>query len=116
MAGAYDDYKSNKLNAAANLISLIIVFVFIFSFFDPEIANSLGYFVIPMFGIGIIWEFFSAVKDATEHEAELAVDQTISKKEGAQILNIACFINALVVVPGYLAGLKLCLDAFGKET
>lgn len=78
--------------------------------FNVEIAQFLGLFLLPITAIGIYWEYSRAERETVSAKRQLAEEIDLTEEEQEFMLNIALGLNALVVVPGYVAGLILCFN------
>ncbi|MCB1682758.1 MAG: hypothetical protein KDI65_12600 [Alphaproteobacteria bacterium] len=112
VAGIIEDWRRNPRGACASAISCCFSFVFVIGFFHPDWATKFGWVLIPMLIYGLMWEFYASVQESSEAEQELKSHDDLTEEEQTMLLNMAIIVNALVVVPGYMAGLKLCMDLF----
>lgn len=111
-AGALEDLKSNPKGACSSAISCVFSFVFVVGYFNEAWAAKFGWVLIPMVVYGLMWEFYASVRESGQAEAELKGYDELTDDEKNLLLNAAIVMNALIVLPGYLAGLKLCVDLF----
>ncbi len=112
VTGIFEDWKRNPRAACASAISCCFSFVFVIGFFHPDWAAKFGWVLIPMLIYGLMWEFYASVQETGQAEQELKSYDDLTDDEKSMLLNMAIIANALVVVPGYVAGLKLCVDLF----
>lgn len=91
-------------------MSLFSICVLSLALFNPIIADFLGLFLLPITAIGISWEFSRAERGTVTAKRQLSEEVDLSEEEQAFMLNLALGLNALVVVPGYAAGLILCFN------
>ena len=113
VAGIIDDWnKKNTPGVAASIISCCFLFVFVIGFFNEEWVAKFGWILVPMLIYSLLWEFYASVQETGEAEKEINTFDDLSPEEKNFLLNLAIFANALIVVPGYVLGIKLCIDIF----
>ena len=107
-----DDGRSfNRIVSSA--FSVFSIHIFVVGFFNDFILDSIGYLIIPMFLIGVFWEYTRANIETKRAEEELAKELELSAEERDLFLTIAMGFNAIVIVPGYVAGFLLCFRVLG---
>lgn len=100
--------KEDYIASISSVFSLISIVVLSFAFFHQPLADFFGFFVIPIVIVGISWEFTQAVKGTEKAEKILEDEQDLTEEERGFLVNAGIFLNALIVVPGYIMGLMLC--------
>ena len=109
---ADDDTRSfNRIISSA--FSIFSIYIFVFGFFNQFVLDAIDYLVIPMFLIGVFWEFTRSNIETKHAEEELKKEADLSEEERNLFITIAIGVNALVIVPGYAAGFILCFRALG---
>ncbi len=91
-----------------SLMSLFTICVCVTSLFNAPVYLFFRYMIFPMVAIGIIWELTRASRETELAQQELSNEPALTDGERKALLNVAIGFNALVVVPGYAAGLLLC--------
>lgn len=109
-AGAFSGFRTDPAAAVSGLFSSASVFVFVIGIFHPPLAAYFGWFLVPMVVIGIMWEFNRAVFETNSAEKELRDEIDLTDEERVFLINFAVALNALIIVPGYMCGVKLCFD------
>lgn len=108
--------KEDHVAAISCVFSLISIILFSIAFFHKPLADFFGFFVIPIAIVGMSWEFTQAVKGTEKAQKILEDEQDLTEEERGLLVNAGIFLNALIVVPGYIMGLWLCyqfLSSFG---
>lgn len=108
--GLWEDWKNSPPLAVGGVLSLATITVFVFSYFNPTIAQHFGWLFVPMFVLGVLWEFTHAVRETERAQEELDAERELNEGEKNFLVNVAVGVNAILVVPGYVFGLKLCID------
>lgn len=108
--GLWEDLRHNRVAAIGGIMSLATITVFIFSYHMPHIASHFGYLFFPMLVLGIVWEFTQAIHETERAQEELEKEMELNDGEKAFLVNMATGLNALLIVPGYAYGIKLCYD------
>ena len=103
MAGVSDDMKRPHKFAfiTGEVVSAIFVCVFIYAFFNLELASKLGSFIYIMVGLGMCYEIIAAARVAQDHKS----DSEFTEKENVVLNNIVLVLGHLFIVPGYVFGL-----------
>ncbi len=112
VAGMIEHWKRNPAEACSSFISGCFALVFVVGYFNVEWVERFGWLLLPMLIYGLLWEFYASVQETYLAEEELKKQNDLTDDEKTILLNLAIFVNALVVVPGYVAGVKLCVDLF----
>ena len=89
------------------ILSAIFLFTFVFAYFSPSLARSIGLWFIPMAVFGVAWEIYAAGNDILKNEH----DPELTEKENIFIENFALVFINLFVVPGYFLGFVLTYKA-----
>lgn len=110
VGGAAEDYQRSKSMAFAHILSFSFVCVFVTGYFYPDTIAFLGFALFPMVIGGLLWEFFSAMIDAQKGRVMLENEIDLDEQDKQGIMDVAMIVNALIVLPGYIIGLKLCVD------
>ena len=110
VAGAYEAFPRSRAISFLSLLSFCFVTLLVSGFFMPPVAHELGWWALPITVTGLGWEFFSAVNDMDRAGEELHRDIALTDGERDIVCHCAMLINAVLVVPGYMAGLKLSYD------
>lgn len=97
----------------ASCCSLFCICVFVTGVFNPQSVRVFGPMIVPMTLVGIFWEFTKAVNETRIAELELEKETDLSDDEQKFLLNLAIGFNAVLVVPGYVAGLVLSARILG---
>lgn len=109
VAGSSGRLKRNLASVFCSVVSFCFIATFVIGYFHRSLIDTIGWIVIPMTMIGIAWEFYLAVTETGRAEEDLKDDPDLSDDERSFLINFAVFMNALLVVPGYALGIKLCL-------
>ncbi|MCB1591895.1 MAG: hypothetical protein KDI90_05530 [Alphaproteobacteria bacterium] len=112
VAGILEDFKNNPKGACSSAISCFFSYVFVAGYFNENWAAKFGWVLIPMVIYGLMWEFYASVRETGKAQQELQTYDDLTDDEKSFLLNMAVMFNAFVVLPGYLAGVKLCVDLF----
>lgn len=113
VAGLFTDKPRSQHDIIGSAMSLFSICTFVICFFNADIAALFGLLVIPMSLMGVYWEFRQAVQESSYAREMLADEGDLDEDEQDFLLNIAIGFNALIVVPGYLAGVIVSLRALG---
>lgn len=113
IAGCISDEKPDWNELVSSALSLFSICIFVIGFFNAFIVDAVNYLLIPMFLIGVYWEFSRALTESRRAEEDLSNDIDLTDNERIVLLNVAIGVNALVVVPGYVMGLVLCCKLLG---
>lgn len=113
VASLFTEKKRSHHDIVGSAMSMFSICTFILCFYISDIAQLFGYLVIPMTIVGIYWEFTRAVQETSYAREMLAQEGDLTEGEQNFLLNVAVSFNALVVVPGYLAGIIVSLRALG---
>lgn len=97
----------------ASCCSLFCICIFVIGVFNPEAVSVFGPMIVPMTVVGLFWEFTKAVNETRIAERELKREFDLSDDEQKFMLNMAIGFNAILVVPGYVAGLMLSMRILG---
>lgn len=111
--GVLGDDKKMWNEIVSSALSLFSICLFVIGFFNYFIVDAVDLLFIPMFLIGIYWEFTKAVVESSRAEEELAKEAELNENERLVMLNVAIAFNACLVVPGYVMGLILCFSVLG---
>ncbi len=110
IAGFFTEYKRSFGEIYGSVLSLFSICALVVAFFNQEVATFLGLFVFPITAIGIYWEHSRAEREIVFARSRLAQEIELDDDEREFLLNVAIGINALLVVPGYVAGLIVCFN------
>tara|TARA_B100001989_G_scaffold252785_1_gene236198 strand:+ start:37 stop:471 length:435 start_codon:yes stop_codon:yes gene_type:complete len=102
--------QEDYVAAISSIFSIVCIFVFTIGFYHKPLADFFGFFVIPMTIVGISWEFGQSVRGTEKAEKLLEEEKELSDEERGFLINAGIFLNAAIVVPGYVMGLMLCFD------
>ena len=102
--------KGGLVSAFSSIFSLVCIFVFSIGFYHSPLAEFFGFFLLPMVLIGILWEFTQSVRGTEKAQELLKGEKDLTEEERGLLLNAGIFLNALIVVPGYIMGIMLCLN------
>lgn len=100
----------DRASAFGSFMSLVCIVAFVLSYFNPFIAARFGIMFFPMVVIGIAWEFVQSIKNTKLAQEELLEEKDLSENEKSFLINMATAMNAILVVPGYVLGMKICYD------
>ncbi len=112
-AGLFAGEERSVNRIISSAFSVFSINIFVVGFFNGFVLDLIGYLIIPMFMIGVFWEFTRANIETVRAQAELEKEADLNDEERNFLLNMALLFNALVIVPGYVAGLVLCLRVVG---
>ncbi|MCB1783846.1 MAG: hypothetical protein KDI13_07600 [Alphaproteobacteria bacterium] len=113
VAGSSGRLKRNPVSIGLSIVSFGFIAVFVIGYFHRSVIDDIGWLVVPMVVLGIVWEFYLAVTETARAEEDLKDDPELTDEERRFLINFAVFMNALLVVPGYALGIKMCLYFFG---
>jgi energy-coupling factor transporter transmembrane protein EcfT len=120
VVGFFAEYKQRDFyEIYGSVLSLFSICTLVVALFHPSVVAFLGLFVFPITVIGIYWEHTRAEREIVFARARLAQEIELDDEEREFLLNVAIGLNALLVVPGYVAGLVVCynvIKAFFVET
>lgn len=108
--GLWEDWWHNRVAAIGGFMSIATITVFVLSYHIPSIGAHFGYLFFPMLLIGVMWEFTQAVHETSRAQEELLNEIELNDGEKDFLVNMAVALNALLIVPGYAYGIKLCYD------
>ncbi len=100
-------------NVISSSLSLFTICTCVVGFYNPQIPEFLGLFLIPMVGIGIYWEIIRVEVEKKIALKMLEQDLALTDDERDFLLNTGLVFNALIIVPGYVMGLFLCFNVLG---
>ncbi|MGH1457060.1 MAG: hypothetical protein ACRBDI_09785 [Alphaproteobacteria bacterium] len=112
-AGLFSGEERSFNRIISSAFSVFSINIFVIGFFNGFIIDLIGYLIIPMFMIGVFWEFTRANIETARAQSELEKEVELSEGERDFLLNTALLFNAVVIVPGYVAGFVLCLRVLG---
>jgi len=94
------DYRDKRstLYILAEFVSGATGFVFVYGFFNPEIADLLGWLVIPLLAYTIAWDQFALSKMKKSAYADL------SEQENDEMDKYGKLFAFLFISPCYIAG------------
>lgn len=113
VAGLFTEKPRSRHEFVGSAMSLFSICTFVICYFSLEVFQLFGLLVIPLTACGIYWEFTRAIRETSYAREMLAEEGDLTDGEQDFLLNIAIGFNALIVVPGYLAGAVLSLRAVG---
>ncbi len=113
VAGLFTEKIRSHHEIVGSVMSFFSISVFVVCFFDTGLREMFGLLFLPMTAIGLYWEFMRAVKETSYAREMLKDEGDLSDEERSFLLNVAIGFNALVVVPGYMMGVMLCLSVLG---
>lgn len=102
--------SDDRAAAFGSFMSLACIIAFVLSYFNPFIAARFGILFFPMVVIGVAWEFVQSIKNTKLAQEELLAERDLSDHEKTFLINMATALNAILVVPGYVLGMKICYD------
>ena len=109
---ADDDTRSfNRIISSG--FSIFAIHIFVIGLFNSFVLDAIDYLIIPMFLIGVFWEYTRANIETKRAEEVLEQEADLSEEERNLFITIALGFNALVIVPGYAAGFILCFRVLG---
>ena len=99
-AGIIEELKKpgGQLYALGTFITFVIIVVFVFGFFKPEIYDLISLFSIPMLIVVLFYDFFLSGRDLTIG-SKTFMQSTDDVKSRMDLLTAT-----IIVTPGYLAG------------
>ncbi len=89
-------------------LSLFTICICVIGFFNAEVSSFFGLLLLPMVGLGCVWEFKRAIEETGRTQDELEKEKELSEGEQRVMLNIAIGFNAAMIVPGYMVGIVVC--------
>ncbi len=110
IAGFFTEYKRDFNEISGSVLSLFSICALVVALFNPSVASFLGLLVFPITAIGIYWEHSRAEREIVFARARLSEEIELDDDERELLLNVAIGLNALLVVPGYVAGLIVCFN------
>ena len=113
VAGVFSEKKRSHHEVIGSAMSLFSICTFTLCFFNTDLAKLFGLLVVPLTVLGIYWEFTRAVEETSYARKMLAEEGDLTEGEQDFLLNMAVGFNALIIVPGYLAGVILSARAMG---
>ena len=114
IAGFFTEYKRDYNEISGSVLSLFSICTLVVALFNSTVATFLGLFVFPITAIGIYWEYSRSEREIVFARGRLAQEIELDDDEREFLLNVAIGLNALLVVPGYAAGLIVCFGFFGN--
>lgn len=108
--GLWEDWWNNRVAAIGSMMSLASIAAFVVSYHNPSIAQHFGVLFFPMFIVGVLWEFTQSVHETARAQKEIQDEPDLNEGEKNFLVNMAIGLNALIVVPGYAYGFKICYD------
>ncbi len=113
-AGLMADDEGRSFNRIiSSCFSIFAIYIFVIGFFNSFILDAIDYLIIPMFLIGVFWEYTRANIETKRAEEMLEKEADLSEEERSLFIAIALGFNALIIVPGYAAGFLLCFRVLG---
>lgn len=112
VAGFLTGYKRSFYQIYGSVLSLFSICALVVALFNSVVAGFLGVFVFPITAMGLCWEYIRSEKELVFARARLAQEVDLDDEEREFLLNIAVGLNALMVVPGYVAGIIVCYNLF----
>lgn len=106
-----DKRSFNRLISSA--FSIFAIHIFVIGFFNGFILDAIDYLIIPMFLIGVFWEYTRADMETVRAKEELEAEADLTDDERDFLLNVALVFNACLIIPGYAAGFVLCVQVLG---
>lgn len=97
----------------SSMLSLFTISISVVGFFNNQIVDFFGLFILPMVALGIFWEFTRSVQESEIAQDMLDKDLSLTDEERNFLMNVAIAFNAIIVVPGYVMGLVLCFNVLG---
>ncbi len=113
IAGLFTEKPRSRDDFIGSAMSLFSICTFVICYFNPEVSKLFGFLVIPLTICGVYWEFTRAIRETSYAREMLAEEGDLTDGEQDFLLNMAIGFNALVIVPGYLAGVILSLRVVG---
>lgn len=95
------------------LMSIFCLCVFVIAYFNGAVAAFFGYLLIPMTAIGLLAEHARAEDEMVQARMMLRDEGDLSEEEERFVMHSAQILNALLILPGYGAGLYLSLSILG---
>lgn len=111
IAGFFTEYKRDFNEISGSVLSLFSICALVVAFFNSPVAVFLGWFVFPITAIGVYWEHSRAEREIVFARGRLSQEIELDDEEREFLLNVAIGLNALLVVPGYAAGMIVCFNA-----
>jgi len=103
----------NQHEIIGSTLSLFTICTFVVGFFNLYVVDFLGVMLLPMFAVGVYWEFTRSISETKRAQDMLVGERDLSDEERAFLLNFAMVFNAIIIVPGYVMGLVLCTEFIG---
>lgn len=114
ISGFFTERSQGFHEISSSVFSLASICALVVALFNVQVAVFLGWFIVPITGMGLYWEYFKAERDLVFARLHLAEEIDLDDEEREFLLNIAIGLNALMVVPGYVAGLVLSFNLLGR--
>jgi len=97
----------------SSILSLFTISISVVGFFNNQVVEFFGLFILPMVALGIFWELTRSVQESEIAQDMLDKDLSLTDGERNFLMNAAIAFNAIIVVPGYVMGLILCFNVLG---
>jgi hypothetical protein len=110
IAGFFTEYKRDFNEISGSVLSLFSICALVVALFNSPVAAFLGWLVFPITAIGIYWEHNRAEREIVFARGRLSEEIELDDDEREFLLNVAIGLNALLVVPGYVAGMIVCFN------
>ena len=110
ISGFLAPYKHSVYEISGSVLSLFSISVLVVALFNVSVETFLGWFVFPITAIGMYWEYNRAEREIVFARSRLAEEIELDDEEREFLLDIAIGLNALTVVPGYVAGIIVCFN------
>lgn len=113
IGGIIDDYRDSPSlwRPAVSILSLLLITLFVFGCFSDIVAEAIGWYAPPLTLAVAGWEFWAARRDRQMMEKEKGKDGSPSEST----IRMALLVNALIVLPGILAGIKLSWEMISSH-
>lgn len=108
--GFWSVVQEDRAMAFSGLFSTLCIFIFVIGYYYPPLAQYFSWFLLPMVGIGLLWEFKKSVIETGLAQKELENEIDLTDGEKDFLVNVAIILNATLVIPGYVCGIILCFD------
>lgn len=97
----------------ASAMSLLTMCCFVAGFYNSDVVTFLGWFILPMFVLGVFWEYKRYFIEKRIGHQMLLEQPEITDGDIKLFLNAAFVFNLIMVAPAYLMGFALCFEVLG---
>ena len=102
VAGCWDNYRSSMQlwKQAIGILSASFSVLFVFSYFNHSVIGLIGYMILPMLVVAIVWDVYELQCDLQSMREESAASSSVQQG----LSYVVMVAVGMVVVPAYIAG------------